>query len=327
MIDVSFSIVASNERIVLKKCLNSIKDTVKDGINYEMIVIDNASTDGTWQMLTSEFPAIKAIRNEKRKSFCQNHNMAITKSTGKYVLIMNSDVFLLEGFLEELVRVIEQNEKIGAVMGKLLLGYPEDKGRTIDSTGVCMLKNRRTTDRGQGEEDKGQYDILGPIFSPSGAAMLCRREMLENIKMDGQYFDEAFYAYKEEIDLCWRARLFGWDMMYAPKAVAYHLRCWGKFTKRQDIPRFIRKHSYKNRYLLMMKNDHLINVIRDLPYILWHEITALIYVIFREPHLFLAWGQIVMQLPKTLRKRAEIMKRAVVGPNEIRKWFYLNEHV
>jgi GT2 family glycosyltransferase len=247
--------------------------------------------------------------------------MAITKSTGKYVLIMNSDVFLLGGFLEELIGVIEQNEKIGAVMGKLLLGYPEDNGRTIDSTGVCILRNRRTTDRGQGEEDRGQYGTVEPIFSPNGAAMLCRREMLEDIKMNGQYFDEAFYAYKEEIDLCWRARLFGWDMMYAPNAVAYHLRGWGKFTKREDVPRSVRKHSFKNRYLMIIKNDHLANILRDIFAILWNEIKSVGYMGLKEPHLFLVLPQLVFLLPHAFRERARIMKRAVVGSGEIRKWF------
>ena len=151
--------------------------------------------------------------------------------------------------------------------------------------------------------------------------MLCRREMLEDIKLFGEYFDESFYLYKEELDLCWRARLRGWRVMYNPEAVAYHLRGWGRSTKREKIPAFIRRHSYKNRYLMILKDDHAINILKDLPFILWHEIKALAYMIFREPHLFLAWPRIFRLLPFTLRKRREIMKRAVVGPEEIRKWF------
>jgi GT2 family glycosyltransferase len=321
MIDVSISIVASNEKDVLNKCLHSIKNTVKGGLKYELIVVENASTDGTWEMLRSEFPDVAVIRNDTRKSFCQNHNMGIRKSTGRYVLILNSDVFFLDGFLEELVRTIEQDKKIGAVMGKLLHGYPEDHGNTIDSTGVRIFRNRRTVDRGQGEKDECQYDTVQSIFSPSGAAMLCRREMLEDIKMYGQYFDETFYAYKEELDLCWRARLFGWDMVYTPKAEAYHLRGWGKTTKRQNIPRFVRRHSFKNRYLMMIKNDHTANILRDIFPILWHEVLSLVYVVFREPHLFLAWGQVFALLPFTLRKRFEIMKKASVGAKEMGKWF------
>jgi GT2 family glycosyltransferase len=145
--------------------------------------------------------------------------------------------------------------------------------------------------------------------------------MLEAIKMEGQYFDEAFYAYKEELDLCWRARLFGWDMIYTPKAVAYHLRGWGKSTKRQNIPRFVRRHSFKNRYLMMIKNDYLSNILRDIFPILWHEIKSIVYVIFREPHLLLAWPQMLIALPGTLKKRAEIMSRAKVSAKEMRKWF------
>ena len=116
-------------------------------------------------------------------------------------------------------------------------------------------------------------------------------------------------------------RLKGWKIFYVPNAIAYHGREWGKGKSRAKIPLWIRRESYKNRYLMMIKNDHFINFLRDLPFILWHELKALVYAILREPHLLLAWPQIISQVPTALRKRAEIMKKAIAKPEEMRKWF------
>ncbi len=321
MADVTISIISTNEREMLRDCLNSIRDGVFSNLNYEVFVVDNFSNDGTSQMLEKDFREMNVIRNDRMKSFCENHNMVIDKSNGKYIFVLNADVFLLKGHVERLVKVLDSDPTAGAVMGKLISGSKSENKNIIDSTGVIIYRNRRTMDRGQGQKDIGQFDEESEIFSPSGAAMLCRRKMLEDIKLFGEYFDTTFYAYKEELDLCWRARLRGWKFFYVPDAVAYHARGWGKGTKRAQVPRSIRRESFKNRYLMMLKNDHLANFLKDLPYILWHEFKALLYVIFREPHLFIAWFRILALLPLTLRKRAVIMKKARVGAREIRKWF------
>jgi len=312
----TISIVSVSDDQVMEECLRAISEKIGPQIDYEIYVVDNANNVSG--LIRDNYPKVNLIVNKSRQGFAKNHNNVIRQSSGDHVLIMNPDVLIGAGFVDNLLEAIESEKSIGIVMGKLMKS-PEDA--VIDSTGLVILKSRRTVDRGQGEQDRGQYDRSGEIFSASGAAMLCKREMLGDIKLFGEYFDESFLLYKEDLDLSWRARLRGWKVFYEPHAVAYHDRGWGQEKTRANIPRWIRRESYKNRYLLMIKNDHLINVLRDLPFILLHEIIALVYAIFREPHLFLAWPQIVMQLPKTLCKRAEIMKKAVVGPKEIRKWF------
>lgn len=317
----TISIIATNEKEILRKCLNHVRENISNNIDCEVYVVDNASSDGTSDMLKNEYNYVKVITNEKRKSYCENNNNIIRRSSGDHVLIMNADVFITKGFIEELLGAIGAGKDIGCVMGKLLLRDGNESDKVIDSTGLVIYRSRRTTDRGQGEEDKGQYDAPGEIFSASGAAMLCSREMLEDVKLFDEYFDESFYAHKEELDLCWRARLRGWKIIYDPKAIAYHLRGWGSGIARRKIPRFIRRHSYKNRYLMMIKDDHLINILKSAHIILWHELKALIYVIFREPHMILAWLQIILLLPLTVRKRREIMKKAIVRPGQIIGWF------
>jgi GT2 family glycosyltransferase len=322
--DVTISIVATNERNILRDCLLSLRAGLSSSITSEIYVVDNFSDDGTLEMLKDEFGYVKVIRNDRKKSFCENHNMVIEKSYSAYVFIMNSDVFILPGHIEKLVEVLNNNGDAGAVMGKLISGSATSHNGIIDSTGLIIHKSRRTFDRGQGEKDTGKYEEPGEIFSPSGAAMLCRKEMLDEVLYEKEYFDPAFYAYKEELDLCWRARLLGWSMLYEPKAVAYHLRGWGTGTKRSKLPRWIRRHSYKNRYLMMIKNDFASNIIKDLPYILLHELKALIFVVFREPHLLLAWIDLIRLMPITFKKRRHIMEgaqEAGVSAADMRKWF------
>lgn len=317
----TISIEASNEKEILRKCIISLQENIGSAIDYEIIVTCNPSAKDAYAMLETDFHDIKIIRNNVEKGFCANHNIAIKNSNGTYVLILNADVVIKKGFIDELIKSIETGPKIGCVGGKLLSGDGSSGKRIIDTTGLVLHKNRQITSRGQGEEDKGQYDISGVVFGYDGAAMLCRREMLEDIKISGEYLDETFYAYKDDQDLCWRARLRGWEIMYDPKAVAYHLRGWSKERPRKTIPKSIRQHSFKNRYLLMLKNDCLVNWLRDLPFILWFEIKALIYMFLVEPHLLLSIFQVFKLLPLTLRKRREIMSRAVISPKEIRKWF------
>jgi GT2 family glycosyltransferase len=286
-------------------------------IKKEIFVTVNLPDDKKSLSVAGQYSSVQVIRNPIQKGFSENHNNVIRRNYSQYVLILNPDVIIRKGFVEKLIEVIDSDKSIGVVAGKLL---HEDQ-KTIDSAGHNIYRNRRTYDRGQNELDNGQYDRSEEVFSACGAAMLCRREMLDDIKIDGEYFDESFFLYKEDLDLCWRARLRGWKVYYEPTAIAYHLRGWGADKKRSHVPAFIRRHSYKNRYLLMIKNDHFINILKDLPFILLHEIKALIYVLFREPHLLIAWIQIIFLLPFTIKKRVAIMKNARTSANEIRKWF------
>lgn len=317
----SICIISSNDIVKLRECLRSVCGTIGADTESEIFVVENNPSEGISKMLELEYPEINVIKNDKEKGFSENNNSVTKSSSGKNIVFLNDDVIVTGGFFKELLKTIESDSRIGCVSGKLLLGEPGiDIGR-IDSAGVIIQKNRRTVDRGQGDIDKGQYDEQEEVFSASAAALLCKREMLEDIKLFDEYFDGSFFMYKEDTDLCWRARLKGWNIIYNPKAVAYHLRGWKRSTERKKIPAHIRRHSYKNRYLMMIKNDHLINILRDIPFIIWYELKALAYIIFREPHLLLAWFQIILLLPITLRKRHRIMEKAVVNAKEMRKWF------
>jgi GT2 family glycosyltransferase len=141
--------------------------------------------------------------------------------------------------------------------------------------------------------------------------------MLEDVKEGEEYFDESFFAYKEDVDLAWRADLLGWKALYAPAAVAEHGRGW-KTGSRGSVPRYIRRHSHKNRYLTMMKNDDPVNMLMHLPDILLYEAKLFIYSLIFEPFLFLAYGDIIRLWGPAMAKRRAVMARRRLSPREMR---------
>lgn len=304
---VSVILVTWNGRKYLSEALSSLyKQTYTP---LEIILIDNASTDGTVDYVEIEHPGVVLIKNPENYGFCKANNQGIHLSNGGYILLMNPDVRLKEDFIEKMVRAAESEEKIGMVSGKLL----NAKDPTfIDTTGIVLEKTRRAFDRGQGELDLGQYNQQEEVFGASAAACLCKREMLEAIKVQGEYLDELFFAYKEDVDLSWRARLSGWKCIYTPDAVGYHDRTWS-MGNRNWIPPWIRQHSLKNRYLMLIKNDRWSEIRSCLKELLWYELKSLGYILFVEPHLLKALFRVLQLLPRTLEKRRIIQERARTG--------------
>ncbi|ODS40807.1 MAG: hypothetical protein A7315_07640 [Candidatus Altiarchaeales archaeon WOR_SM1_79] len=243
---VSITIVNWNGKKYLKKCIGCIKMQTYKSI--EIIISDNGSTDGSLEQIEKSHPDIKIIRNNTNLGFSKGHNIAIRKARGEYTLPLNFDVFMTENFVEELVKAINKDKNIGSVSGKLLL---EDK-KTIDSTGI-IFHNMFPKDRGENEIDNGQFNSITHIFGPCGAAPLYKREMLEDIKYENEYFDEDFNLYVEDVDLAWRAQLSGWNSLYAPLAVAYHER---GVTRKGNTERLKQYEiiGYRNRYLAIIKN-------------------------------------------------------------------------
>lgn len=340
---VTVQIVTYNNESDINECIVSV--LVQTHTNYKIQIIDNASIDATiniiegairekTQLSTNNY---SIIHNKSNLGFSAAHNQGFRLSDSKYVLVLNPDVVLTSTFIEKLVKYLESDPQAGAACGKLLLLDVEGQPTSIiDSTGLSMHKNRRCFDRGQGQLDEGQYDEEEYIFGSSGAAVLYRREMLECIKTtDGitnplgpelpplvsdEYFDESFFAYKEDIDLSWRAQLMGWNCRYIPTAVAYHARGW-QSGKRSKIPRFIQIHSFKNRYLMMIKNEEWQNLFIHLPLILLFELGALFYMAFRATFLFKGYPILLRLLKPTLEKRKQIMASKRIPFWYIRKWF------
>jgi GT2 family glycosyltransferase len=324
---VSVNILTYNGQDLIESCLKSVLgQTYK---NVEILIIDNASTDKTLERVKS-FP-IKIIKNKKNLGFSIGHNEGIRKSRGKYVLCLNQDVVLDKDFIKKALEAMEKNKRIGSVQGKLLgiRDINKPKSDIIDHTGLIMLKNRRVIARGQGEKDNTQYKA-GEIFGVDGAAPLYRREALEHVKIDNEYFDEIFFTYKEDVDLAWRMQLYGWKAIYQPKAIAYHLRTAGERAvrnyisvalERRRLSKFAKFYSFKNDRLMRIKNELPGLFLRDIFYIIIKEIGAWAYVLFFETYSLKALKALIKEIPNARKKRKIIMARKKVSSKQMKKWF------
>ena len=195
------------------------------------------------------------IYNDRNVGFAAGQNQAIRAAKGEWLLCLNPDVLLADDFVRCLIEAGEAHPEAGSICGKLLRWDPvhePHQTRIIDSTGIYFTRNMRHLDRGAEETDVGQYDRAQYVFGATGAAAMFRRAFVEAVSVDGEFFDEEFFSYREDADLAWRAQVMGWKCVYTPAAVAWHVR---RVTpeRREQLPLVINWHSMKNRFLMRGK--------------------------------------------------------------------------
>ena len=292
--------------------------------NVEIIFTDNGSADGSVEFVRTHYPEVKVIAHDSNIYYCRAHNIAIRESQGEYVMPLNADVVATESFIEEMAAAMGMDPKVGMVSGKLLRMH---KNLTvydppiIDSTGLYFSPSMRHFDRGAGEKDEGQYDRVEYVFGPCGAAGLYRRDMLEDISLDGEYLDEDFVIYREDADLAWQAQLCGWGGLYNPRAVAFHRRQVRPHQSRRDHKPELNMHSVKNRFLMRIKNQTWRNTLRFLLPTLWRDIQVFGYVVLVERSSLPAFSRVARLLPRMLAKRRQIMSRKRASDRYMARWF------
>ncbi len=227
-----------------------------------------------------------------------------------YVLVLNPDVELEPAFARETIEAMAIRPEVALASGKLL----RPGGRLIDSAGIVMGRSRRFRDRGSEQPDDGCYGAVETVFAVSGAALMLRRSALAALTLEGELFDEDFFTYHEDTDLAWRARQLGWQCLYVPTARATHVRGWRRHGRRQ-VAASIRRHSWKNRYLELLKNDSPHAFLRDLPFILPVELGRLGFALFVDRALLGAYVAAARHAGRALKKRA-ILRRNLSDPSE-----------
>jgi len=226
------------------------------------------------------------------------------QSASEFVLLMNPDVELDPGFAERLLRSMAAEPQVAIGTGKLL----RPGGRYLDSAGIEMRVNRRTRDRGSEQLDRGQFDRPQHVFGATGAAMMLRRSALAELAIEGEVFDEDFFMYQEDTDLSWRANLLGWKVLYEPTATAIHTRGWRK-ADRSDISVAIRRHSFKNHYLQLVKNESAKGLVLHLPVILVWEVLRLGFALLRDRAMLPAYLDAWRGLGRAFHKRRILQRR------------------
>ena len=219
----------------------------------DVIVADNGSTDDSLQLLCEEFPGVKVLKFDKNYGFAQGYNLAIEQTMYPYTVLLNSDVRTPVGWLNPLLDYMEAHREVGAVMPKLLhdseagptmFDYAGAAGGYIDCHGYPYCRGRVFE---YVEDDHGQYDD-GPksVFWATGACLMVRSQLYQ----DTGGLDKDFFAHMEEIDLCWRIRLAGSDLMMVPTSHVYHL---GGGSLAYGNPRKTYL-NFRNNLLLLHKN-------------------------------------------------------------------------
>jgi GT2 family glycosyltransferase len=311
---ISVHIVTYNSAEFIGDCIQSVL-----GQSYpvsQIIVVDNNSRDNSLDILSAFNKQIELYRNPINKGFAGGHNQAISHSNADYYLVLNPDVILGPDYVKHIVSFLEMREDVGSCTGRLLSRPSPD---IIDSTGLIIRKNRRAFDRGMGDLSV-DWEKSSEVFGVSGAAAVYTRKMVEDLSFQGQFFDESFFAYKEDVDVAWRARLLGWKSFYIAEAVAYHERGWKK-GKRTEKSLMIRRHSYINRYRMIVKNDSWKFVGKHLPFILPYELASLAILLLREPLVLSAWVQFIKDWEQLKHWRKAIQKKRKDKDREVYRFF------
>jgi GT2 family glycosyltransferase len=318
---VAVTIVTYNSGRFIKRCLESVLDQRYPFV--EVIVIDNCSTDGTIDILEQFEGRARIIYNDENIGFAAAQNQAISVSNTEWVLTLNPDVLLLPDFIEALVHAGALDNRVGTVCGKLLTmsaGFDLPEKPVVDSTGIYFTPNLRHLDRGSLQADNGHYRQYEYVFGATAAAALYRRDMIDDISIDGEFFDNDFFVYREDADVAWRAQLMGWRCLYAPYARGYHVR---KVLpgNRRALPAEINMHSVKNRFLLRIKNITWNVYRRNWLSITLRDIVVIGCCLIREQSSLKAFWFLAQNWKRVVVKRDLILKRQRVDDDYIASWF------
>lgn len=309
---VSIIIVNWNGGDVFKKCLQSVRKLKYQ--NFELIVVDNASSDGSEKYVNQKKGEI-LISSKSNLGFSPANNKGVQKAKGKYILLLNNDTLVKSNLLTILVSKLENDQEIGVVQPKI---YLMDTNRKLDNCGSFLTRIGFLQHWGFFDKDGYQYNKERVIFSAKGACMMTRKSIIEKVGL----FDDSFGSYFEETDYCWKVWLLGYKVLYFPQTYIYHKLAYS--AKRMN-PFSVNYHSFKNRISSLFKNLNLSNLVIILPiHILVLNLLAIYYLFNLKLKelivIYRAIGWNIVNIFSILEKREEIQKLRKVSDGEIFKY-------
>ena len=210
---VSIIIPNWNGRHHLDVCLTALRNQIYT--DFEVILVDNGSNDGSTDHVLKYYPEVQIKELGENLGFTGACNAGYENAQGDYIILLNNDTEADPGWLAFVVDAFERNSNIGSVASKILLF---DRRDYFHNAGDYYRIDGVPGNRGVWQPDRGQYDDEGPVFSASGAAAAYRKTFLEEVG----FLDDDFYFSCEDVDMGWRAQLFGWEVLYVPSAIVYH---------------------------------------------------------------------------------------------------------
>ena len=256
MIKVTVVIPNYNGLKYIEDCLDSLYRLTEQDL-FHVLVVDNGSKDGSLKVVKEKYPRVKLVELSENTGFCHGVNVGIEEAKTPYVILLNNDTIVLEGFVKGLVDAIEQDDKIFAASAMMLQWQNHD---LIDDAGdqYCVLGWAYARGKGKPASD---YQKQAKIFAACGGASIYRKSILET----NGYFDENHFAYLEDIDICYRAAIYGYHCVYAPDAKVLHA---GSATSGSRYNEFKTRLASANSVYLIGKNMPLLQLIWNLPFLL-----------------------------------------------------------
>lgn len=303
---VSIIIVNWNGKKYLKPLLTSL--AAQDYKLIEILVVDNASSDGSVTYLKKNFPKIKIVQNTSNLGFAQANSIGFQQAKGKYVLFLNNDTTVTKNFLSQAIKTLKSSPQIGGVQSKILL---MDQPKYLDSIGAFFTNTGFLYHYGVNKLNAAKYGHAIRIFSAKGACMLFRKKVLNQVLVDGELFDSRYFAYFEETDLCHRVWLAGYLIVFSPNSIIYH-KTGG--TSSHMANTFIQFHSFKNRINSYLKNLSFRQLLVTLPiHLCLCQLFALVNLLTGKLPMFftiqkaIAWN--IANWPTTWKKRQYIQTK------------------
>lgn len=251
---VSVLIINYNGKKWLKPCLDALLNQTYKPI--EIIFVDNASSDGSVELVKKAYPQVKLVISKDNLGFAGGNNLGYKHAKGEFILLLNNDTIVEKDFVRNFVKGFAEIPKAGILQSKIVLMYP--KG-IIDTCGSYLTTSTFLYHCGNGKSaDLDQYNKPFQVFTVKGAAMLIKREVIDKVEL----FDDDFWCYYEETDLCHRAWLSGYQSWYWPYAMVLHGAGGTSLSFPND---FIQFHNFKNKLLSMLKNFEVINLVFIIP--------------------------------------------------------------
>ncbi len=283
-----------NGKRFLPGCLDSLgSQTYRD---FEVVLVDNGSTDGSADFVRERYPWVRLVALPENAGFAGGNNQGLAHAAGEFIVTLNNDTVANPDFLAELVGAAEREPDAGMVAALLVNFY--DPGR-IDVAGIAPGFDGLCYCLGHGEPAGPPWDEPREVFGPSAGAALYRRSMLDEVG----FFDPAFFAYAEDVDLAWRGRLAGWRCVTAPSAIVRHVH---SATSGTESP-FTIYHIHRNKWYVLLKNWPARLLVRHFPRILLADMAAFALALLkgRGGAAFRARCAVLAALPRLLAKRRE----------------------
>ncbi len=276
-----------NGRNYIHECLDSLR--LQNFKDFKTIVVDNASTDGSAEVIEEDYEEVTLIRNDKNYGFSQAVNVGIKAADTEFVILLNNDAMCEYDFIQELVKGIRQSDKIFSCGARMIQYHNHKK---LDNTGDFYTIFGWAYQRGLDESVK-KYKRAGRIFSSCAGAAIYRRELFEEVG----YFDEQHFAYLEDVDIGFRANIKGYKNYYIPKAVVYHI---GSASSGKRYNEFKVRLAARNSVYLYYKNLPPLQLLLNAPFIAIGHVIK--YLFFKKKGLEKIYRDGVIEGFKTLDK-------------------------